>query len=156
MMPEQPPLRPPHYIGNESYGWPLADCARGLIGQLASWVRDPVEFRGDARGRIWSTTRADDDHATLFFKSERGDGVIDLQRHETNWVRAELRVAGELKLRAWLEDPYEEKEFWPDGADGADEGPGRISKRGAWLQVDARRFPGVSGDPYWSVADTLW
>ncbi len=155
-MPEHPPHRAPHYGDNETYNWPPEDCARGLISQLASWVLTPVEFRGDARGRIWSKTRPDGDCATLFFKSDRGDGVIELQRHESNWVRAELRIAGELQLRAWLEDPYEEKEFWPDGADGADEGPGRISKRGAWLQIDARRFPGVPSDKYWSVSDTYW
>lgn len=153
---EQPPQRAPHYGDVESYGWSARDCARGLISQLAGWVLTPIEFRGDARGRIWSTERFYGDSALLYFKSERGDGVIELQCHESNWVRAELRIAGKLKLRAWLEDPYEEKEFWPDGADGVDEGPGRISKRGAWLQIDTRRFPGVAGDPYWSVSDTYW
>ena len=61
-----------------------------------------------------------------------------------------------MKLRAWLEDPYEEKEFWPDGADGVGEGPGRISKRGSWLQVNMQRFDATLGAGYWSLSDTRW
>ena len=58
-------------------------------------------------------------------------------------MKAEVSAHGAVVFRAWLEDPYEEKEGWPDGADGMGEGPLRISKRGSWLSIDARSFPGA-------------
>ncbi|HYD89479.1 MAG TPA: hypothetical protein VEA80_18510 [Vitreimonas sp.] len=157
-----PPQRAPHYTDNEQYGWDLRQCAINLIATLSNWVSDPVEFTGDANGRIWRVREDDRSGARLFFTSDKGDGVIELSVHESCWVRAELQVGGELKFRAWIDDPYEEKEFWPDGADGVTppngDAPGRISKRGRWLQIDCARFPGaaVGENGYWSVEDILY
>ena len=156
-----PPSRPPHYGDNEIYGWSIRDCARGLIQTLSGWARQPLAFRGDANGRIWHFQGDYDDRAQLLFESDRGHGTIELSIDASNWVRAELFVGGELKLRAWIDDPYEEKEFWPDGADGVTppdgDAPGRISKRGRWLQIRSALFPGVPGDGqgFWSVEDTF-
>ena len=160
-MEPKPPSRPPHYGDNEMYGWPVRDCARNLISTLSGWTRDPVEFKGDANGRIWHFQDDSAGRAQLLFESDHGPGAIELSIDETNWVRAEVFVGNALKLRVWIDDPYEEKEFWPDGADGVippnGDPPGRISKRGRWLQLRAADFSGVTdkGNGFWSVEDTL-
>lgn len=156
-----PPSREPHYVDNEAHGWPLRQCAINLIGTLSWWVKQPLEFKGSANGRLWHFEGDFTDRAQLLFTSDKGDGAIELSVHETNWVLAELSVGGELKFRAWLEETYEEKEFWPDGADGVTppdgDAPGRISKRGRWLQVRCADFPGApdDGSGFWSVEDTF-
>ncbi len=157
----KPPTREPHYFSNEAYGWSLRDCARGLIQTLSGWVRQPLEFKGDASGRIWHFQGDFDDRAQLLFTSDQGNGAIELSIDDSCWVMAEVFVGDQLKLRVWIDEPYEEKEFWPDGADGIvppeSDAPGRISKRGSWLQIRAAAFPGVpdDGQGYWSVEDTF-
>jgi hypothetical protein len=146
-----PPTRAPHYVGMEECGWSANDCARGLISTLSSFARSGTDFVGNAKGHIW---RAHEDatNARLAFSSDKGDGHIQLSIDAQDWVRAEVYVSGELKLRAWMEDPYEEKEFWPDGSDGRPDAkgdaPGRISKRGSWLQIRCADFPGVLPNEY--------
>lgn len=159
MIAPTPPTRAPYYIDNESHGWPLESCASGLISTLASWVREPYEFRGHANGRIWRQ-RVDKTSARLLFVSDQGDGHIDLSIDPSFWVRAELFIIGELKFRAWIDEPYEEKDFWPDGADGITppngDPPGRISKRGRWLQFRRADFGlAPSTSAFWDVAD-IW
>lgn len=154
-----PPRRAPHYGDNESYGWPMRDCARNLVHWLADRCNPPLEFRGDANGRIWHFIGDDPDRAQLVFTSDKGDGVIELSIDDSNWVRAEIFVSDSLVLRVWLEDPYEEKEFWPDDSEAVvsatDDPPGRISKRAAWLQLKCADFPGVpdQANGYWTVED---
>ena len=161
MQEPKPPSREPYYFDNEQYGWGMRQCAINLIATLSGWVRNPLEFKGDAIGRIWHFQGDHDDRAQLLFTSDKGDGIIELSVDESNWVRAEVMVGGELKLRAWLDEPYEEKEIWPDGADGIvppkGDPPGRISKRGRWLQLRRADFPTApeTGDAFWSVEDTF-
>lgn len=161
MQDAKPPTREPHYGDNETHGWTQRQCAINLIGTLSWWCKQPLEFKGDANGRIWHFEGEFADHAQLRFTSNLGDGAIAFSVHETNWVLAELSIGGELKFRCWLEDPYEEKEFYPDGSDGKPnaEGdpPGRISKRGRWLQIRCADFPGVpdGGGGFWSLEDTF-
>lgn len=128
-----PPRRAPHYFDNESQAWPLRQRAINLIGTLSGWVKQPLEFKGSANGRVWR--EADfPDRAQMLFTSNLGDGAIQLSVHKSNWVLAELSVGGEIQFRAWIEETYEEKEFWPDSANGVippgGDAPGRISKRG--------------------------
>jgi hypothetical protein len=151
----KPPRRDPHYSWNESQGWTYRECARALIDTLSHFVRTPVEFQGAAHGRIWSFKSEHTDRAELSFTSDHGDGVIALSIHDSGWVRAEIFVDGALKFRAWVEDPWEEKDFWPDDADGIGEAPGRISKRGSWLNIERARFPGVipGEKPFLAIED---
>lgn len=161
MQDARPPTREPHYFCNEAYGWTLRDCAVGLISTFSSWCKTPLEFKGDANGRVWHFEGDFTDRAQLLFTSDKGDGVIDFSVDASGWVRAEVSVGGDFKLRAWIDEPYEEKKFWPDGSDGkpnADgDSPGRISKRGRWLQIRCADFPGVpdGGGGLWSVEDTF-
>lgn len=160
MSAEAPPTRAPHYFDNEQRGWPIADCARMLMDDLARFVKPARDFRGDARGHIWCAA-LDQTGARLAFTSDKGDGHLQLSVHESGWVKAEVFVSGARVFRAWVDEPFEEKEFWPDGADGITppqgDPPGRISKRGRWLQLSCAHFPGVpdKGNGYWDVEDTL-
>lgn len=154
-----PPSRPPYYSDNETYGWPIAQCAGFLVDTLASFVKPARDFRGDAAGHIWCAY-LDKTSARLAFSSNLGHGHVQLSVHESGWVRAEVFVSGQLKQRVWIDEPYEEKDFWPDGADGIappnNDPPGRISKRGRWLQLKCAAFPGApdKGNGYWDVEDT--
>lgn len=156
-----PPSREPHYGDNETHGWPLRQCAMNLIQTLYWWCKQPLEFKGSANGRVWHVEGDFTDCATLHFASDQGDGMIQLSVHPANWVCAEVFVGGELKFRCWMDDPYEEKEFWPDGSNGEPnaegDAPGRISKRGRWLQIKTAYFPGVpdDGSGYWDLEDTF-
>jgi len=158
--PPVPPSREPHYGDNEIYGWAVRDCAIGLISTFSTWCAKPFEFRGAANGRVWHFEGDFTDRAQYLFTSDRGDGRIELNVDPTNWVKAEVFVGDELVFRCWLEDPYEEKEFYPDGSDGSSnaegDAPGRISKRGAWLQIRCDDFPGApdQGNGYWDLEDT--
>lgn len=160
MNPPAPPSREPHYRDNETYGWALHDCAVGLIETLASWCRSPLEFKGAATGRVWHFQGDFTDRAQLLFTSDKGNGRIELEVDPSNWVKAEVFVVDDLVFRCWIEDPYEEKEFYPDGSDGKPnsegDAPGRISKRGRWLQIRCADFPGVpdQGNGYWDLEDT--
>lgn len=161
MNPPTPPSRDPHFFDNETHGWTLRQCAINLIGTPSWWCKQPLEFKGAATGRVWRFEGDLADRAQLLFNSDKGDGRIELVVHETNWVMAEVFVSDDLKLRTWLEDPYEEKEFYPDGSDdkpnAEGDAPGRISKRGAWLQIRCADFPGVpdQGNGLWSLEDTF-
>lgn len=152
----RPPSRAPHYCDAETYGWSADLCACNLIDTLAAFAHMGVPFKGDANGRIWTAQNARTD-AQLAFTSDAGEGVIELSVDDTGWVRADLYLGGAFVLRAWIEELFEEKEFWPDGSDGAippnGDPPGRISKRGRWLQIRCAAFPGVAdkGNGFWDV-----
>jgi hypothetical protein len=143
------------------YRWTAHQCAKNLVNTLEWWCKTPLDFKGHANGRVWAFEADFDDRAQLLFTSDRGDGRIELFVAEDNWVRAELFIGDEMKLRAWIEDPYEEKEFWPDGSNGEPDAQGdaagRISKRGAWLQIRCADFPGVpdDGGGYFDLKDTF-
>lgn len=145
----KPPARAPFYIWQEQHGWSARDCAMGLIDQLCGFVRCAeagLVFKGDAAGRIW-VVEAESERALLGFEADKAKGRIALSIGPGDWVRAEAMTEAGASLRAWVEDPYEEKQFWPNAADGDGEGPGRVSKRGAWLEIDVSRFPGAPISP---------
>jgi hypothetical protein len=136
-----PPPRPAHaFQAGEGVSGEAA--ARQLLAILALWCEPPLAFRGDAEGEV-SLALQTDAHVALAFASNLGAGEIDIFLDADGWLRAEVLVDGAPPLRVWIEDPYEEKEGWPDGADGVGEAPLRISKRGTWLNIDCARFPGV-------------
>ena len=155
-----PPAREPHYIWNENQNWPLAECASGLIDTLCGFVSPARDFKGDAIGHAWVAYKSKTEARIAFTSGAKG-GHVQLSVDASAWVRAEVYVSGALVLRAWVEEPWEEKEFWPDGADGVTppdgDPPGRISKRGRWLQARRADFPHLleTGNPFFSLEDTL-
>ena len=156
-----PPSREPHYFDNEQHGWEARQCAINLISTFSSWCKTPFEFKGAANGRVWHFEGDFTDRAQLLFTSDKGDGRVELSVDPTNWVKAEVFVGDVLVFRAWFDEAYEEKEFYPDGSDGSPnaegDAPGRISKRGAWLQIRCADFPGApdQGNGYWDLEGTF-
>lgn len=75
-------------------------------------------------------------------------GRIELSIDPSFWVRADIYRDEAWFGRGWIDRCFEELEIWPDGADGVvgprveDDPPGRISKRGAWIQFDTLQWPG--------------
>lgn len=146
-----PPPRPAHLFAEEQ-GEPQEQAQLHFLHHLARFADPGVNFEGACTGRIW-VEASDNTSARLAFTTNLAHGVIHIALAENGWLRAELIVNDVAMLGAWIEDPYEEKAFWPDGADGVGEAPGRISKRGAWLYVDCTHFPGVPANAhgYWQV-----
>lgn len=76
------------------------------------------------------------------------EGRIELSIAPSLWVRADVYLKDVWFARGWIERCYEEFEIWPDAADGVigpkveDDPPGRISKRGYWIQFDTGQWPG--------------
>jgi hypothetical protein len=153
MQTPSPPPRQAHLFDHEQ-GESLGDAQLGLLHRLASLADGGIDFHGDCTGNL-QTAALQDRSAQLAFTSDRGGGLISLTIADNGWLRAEVFVADALVLRAWVEQAYEEKEFWPDGADGAGDAPGRISKRGGWLTIDCARFPGVPANEHghWTVEE---
>lgn len=151
MIAAAPPPRPAHLFAHEQ-GEPLQDAQRQLLLRLASFADPAIDFHGDCTGRLWLEASSDTS-VRLAFSIDQAEGHIHLTAADNGWVRAEVTCSGASILRAWIEDPYEEPEVWPDGADGVGEAPGHISKRGAWLTIDSARFPGVPANAqgYWQV-----
>ena len=154
MTPPIPPARAAHLFAHEQ-GETQQDAQRSFLRSLALFADTPVNFHGNCNGCIWCES-SNDISTCLAFATDRGSGVIEITLADSGWLRADLIASGVPVLRAWIEDPYEEKEFWPDGADGVGEAPSRISKRGAWLTIDCARFPGVppNANGYWQVEET--
>lgn len=75
------------------------------------------------------------------------NGRIELLIAPSLWVRADFYRGDAWFGRGWIERCYEECEIWPDAADGIigpkveDDPPGRISKRGYWMQFDTSQWP---------------
>jgi hypothetical protein len=115
--------------------------------RMMSWVKNGLDFAGDFTGRA---ELVDDrrEAAAISFRAGGVEGEIELALTANGWIRIEAYVDGERVFRCWAEQPYEEIECWPDGADGVGEGPGRISKRGAWLQFSASAFVGLPANQH--------
>lgn len=150
-----PPRRAPFYFDAEQYGVPLDQCARNLLRTLTGFA-DGVDVQGDLTGRL-TLLRDDENSAEVHIQMRQGEARVLLSTHPSHWVRAEVFVDDEIIARAWIDEPYEEKDLWPDCADGivppGGDPPGRISKRGAWLQIARARFPGLpeTGNAFWAI-----
>lgn len=118
-------------------------------------ARFAVDFKESASGQAW-LAHHDDNNARISFTSDKGDGHVQLSTHESHWVKIDVFVSGTLIFRAWADEPYEEKHFWPDGADDIvppnGDPPGRISKRGSWLQIRRADFSLPTTETgYWDI-----
>lgn len=142
-----PPARDA-FLRAEEEGQAREDARFWPFWRLIGWVRQGIAFRGSASGRVWLASEEHRNRAELTFASTLGDGTVILEPSAGGWLRAEVRCGGRTVFRAWLDDPYEELELWPDGASGEGDPPGRISKRGAWVQLRAEAFAGVPGDEH--------
>ena len=70
---------------------------------------------------------------------------IVLEPHVSGWLSIAAMCIGQEVFRAWLDRPYEEFEFWPEGAaipsGRTIDPPGRIGKRRNWINLSAAAWP---------------
>lgn len=68
-----------------------------------------------------------------------------LEPHASGWLSIAAMCSDQEVFRAWLDRPYEEFEFWPEGAAVPPhrnaEAPGRIGKRRNWINLSAAAWP---------------
>ena len=148
-MTPRPPLRPPLFFWDQDAPATLSS-AQGLLSLLCSFARFSPLWR-DREGREFSVTvsRETDQQAHITLSGAL-TGHIDLSIDPSLWVRADFYHNDAWFGRGWIERCYEECEIWPDASDGiigprvADDPPGRISKRGYWVQFDTSQWPGYT------------
>ncbi|MDK8874226.1 hypothetical protein [Paracoccus sp. SSJ] len=74
-----------------------------------------------------------------------GPVQIVLEPHASGWLSIAAVCSGQEVFRAWLDRPYEEYEFWPEGAaipaGRTIDPPGRIGKRRNWINLSAAAWP---------------
>lgn len=149
-----PPVRPPHYFWDEE-GPATLGSAQFLLGLLCDFAGLSPVWKDRAGREIVVSVAHETKQDALITLRGALEGRIELSVAPSLWVRAEVYLGGAWFGRGWIERCYEECEIWPDGSDGvvgplvADDPPGRISKRGYWLQFDTSQWPGyVSAERY--------
>jgi hypothetical protein len=153
-MTPQPPIRAPHFLWDEDGPATLAS-AQFLLGLLCDFARlSPIWKDRAGREIAVSVERETNQEARITLRGAL-TGHIELSVAPSLWVRAEVYLGDAWCGRGWIERCYEECEIWPDASDGIvgprpeDDPPGRISKRGYWVQLDTSQWPGyVSAERY--------
>jgi len=137
------PPRAPEYFRATQGEASRAQAAHWLLDFIASQLNYFPEWRGDDELRVrFDELSRSETHARFGFMwvrdDEAGSGILSLGIGADDWVIADLSLDAAPARRFWIEQIYEEIEFWPDGAISTasplPETPGRISKRGFWLQ----------------------
>jgi hypothetical protein len=146
-MEPRPPTRAPHFFSDQD-GPPTLSSAQELLSLLCGFTRiSPVWL--DRTGReIGVSLARESKQDALVELTGAIEGRIELSIAPSLWVRADVYRNNVWFGRGWIERCYEECEIWPDAADGIigpkveDDPPGRISKRGYWVQFDTSQWPG--------------
>lgn len=153
-MTPQPPVRAPHFVWDGDMPATLSS-AQGLLSLLCSFARFSLTWRDRVGRHITVTLTHETPQEALIILSGAINGRIALSIDPSHWVRADVYRDDVWFGRGWIERCYEECEIWPDGSDGIigplvdDDPPGRISKRGYWIQFDTWQWPGYVSDRRW-------
>lgn len=146
-MEPRPPIRAPHFFWDDDGPVTLAS-AQGLLFLLCSFASlSPVWRDRAGRDIAVNLVRKTNQNALIQFTGAI-EGRIELSIAPSFWVRADVYLGDTWFGRGWIERCFEECEIWPDAADGIvgpnveDDPPGRISKRGYWMQFDTSQWPG--------------
>jgi hypothetical protein len=141
------PIRAPHYFWDGDGPATLAS-AQFLLGLLCDFARLSPVWKDRAGRDVLVTVEHEARGDARIALGGAFDGHIELVVTPSLWVRADVFLSGAWFARGWIERCFEECEIWPDGADGVvgprveDDPPGRISKRGSWVQFDTSQWPG--------------
>lgn len=153
-MEPRPPTRAPHFIWDD-YGPATLSSAQGLLSLLCDFARFSRTWR-DREGReISVTVERETQQDALITLSGAINGRIEFSIAPSLWLRADFYRDGAWFGRGWIERCFEECEIWTDGSDGKvgqrveDDPPGRISKRGHWMQFDTSQWPGYDCSVRW-------
>ena len=142
-----PPIRAPRFFWDED-GPPKLSSAQFLLSLLCDFAGLSPVWKDRAGRDIAVSVERETKQDAMITLSGALEGRIELSVAPSLWVRADVYLAGAWFGRGWIERCYEECEIWPDASDGvigplvADDPPGRISKRGYWVQFDTSQWPG--------------
>jgi hypothetical protein len=140
-MEPRPPIRAPHLVWDDDGPATLAS-AEALLSLLCSFAEFSPIWRDRAGRDIAVNLAREIRQDALITLSGAINGRIELCIALSFWVRADFYREDAWFGRGWIERCYEECEIWSDAADGIigpqveDDPPGRISKRGYWIQFD--------------------
>lgn len=144
-MEPRPPIRAPYLVWDNDGPATLAS-AQALLSLLCRFATLSPIWRDRAGRDIAVNLARETPQDSLIVLSGAISGRIELSIAPSLWVRADFYRGDEWFGRGWIERCYEECEIWPDAADGVigskveDDPPGRISKRGYWLQFDTSQW----------------
>lgn len=146
-MDPRPPLRAPHYVWDDD-GPATLGSAQFLLSMLCNFASRWPVWRDRAGRDVMVSLASETKEEARISLDGALSGYIELSVAPSLWVRADVYLGGVWFGRGWIERCYEEFEIWPDAAEGIvgprveDDPPGRISKRGYWLQFDTSQWPG--------------
>jgi hypothetical protein len=153
-MEPHPPIRAPRFVWDDDRPVTLSS-AEGLLSLLCFFTRSQRIWR-DRDGRdIVATVERETRQGARITLSGAINGHIELAIAPSLWLRADVYLDGAYFGRGWIERCWEECEIWPDASDGLvgpkveDDPPGRISKRGSWIQFDTLQWPGYESPTRW-------
>ena len=146
-MEPSPPIRAPHFFWDED-GPATLGSSEFLLGLLCDFARLSAIWKDRSERDVFVSVTRETKQEAIIALGGALQGRIELSVGPSLWVRADVYLGGAWFGRGWIERCYEECEIWPDGADGivgplvSDDPPGRISKRGYWVQFDTTQWPG--------------
>lgn len=146
-MDPRPPVRAPQYF-DDNDGPPTLGSAQWLLTVLCDFARRSPVWRDRAGRDVAVKVEGETPQDAIITFSGAISGRIELSIAPSVWVRADVYLDDAWFARGWIERCYEECEIWPDASDGlvgplvSDDPPGRISKRGYWLQFDTSQWLG--------------
>jgi hypothetical protein len=157
-----PPRFQPSYfdmLGGRPEGLPPAEGAAAVIDDLVSGINLERGWRisshHDLELRL-SAEQTGRGQAVIRIGAGALRATLMLTIDDSGWVVAE--AGGQ---RAYLCQPYEDYEIWPDNAataDPSEEAPGRIGKRRRWINLQAASFPqlgALANEHGWIVAEAI-
>lgn len=146
-MEPQPPIRAPYLVWDND-GPATLGSAQALLSLLCGFARFSALWRDRAGRDIAVKLARETAQDALIELTGAIEGRIELSIAPSFWVRADFYRGDVWFGRGWIERCYEECEIWPDASEGIigpkveDDPPGRISKRGYWVQFDTSQWAG--------------
>ncbi|NWG53895.1 MAG: hypothetical protein HXY28_09265 [Hydrogenophilaceae bacterium] len=95
-------------------------------------------------GDVVLTARILDDGAAsaiIEVRGESGSAHIECEVDSSGWLCAEMFAEETMVLRVWAETDEEGVGFWPDGASGNGDPPGRLADDIHALRIDCAAWP---------------
>lgn len=148
------PARPPQYGLLEPYLSPW-EAAKATLAHLAVQAEIYPTWIGPAGVALTIAVAEHADERLILAIQGAAATTIRLVIDPSHWIRGDVELQSGAHHTFWLDHPYEEYEFWPNDSDGEDESPGRMGKRGHWIQVDAQAWPNLPAQPRWLQFDAM-
>lgn len=144
-----PPVPPSWFEGLTGGEMPLRIAAAAALDDFADALSNAPRWLPETGSggaitlRVCSHRQGERLEILVEWAGERAQ--IVLEPHASDWLSIAAVCRGQEVFRAWLDRPYEEFEFWPEGAAiprrRRIDAPGRIGKRRNWINLSAAAWP---------------